>query len=213
MRDASVLKEDTKDFISNCKFDIFVALHRSYYVGVGNKESDIQATHAACKTICGLRMEKMFNGRTLVINLDVLFGKFMEITPLLPDDASKWSTQLCSSYFNALTPELRVRMQSDDFVFPALNQLNSKKDQMDALQIVKDKTSTAFKKLKDETDLKSSIIARSSSGQAHRTGNQFVTEERAEPTALSNPTSSARNANTANIILAYGQHAATNESY
>jgi hypothetical protein len=31
---------------------------RNYYVGVGNKESDVQATNTACKTI-GEQMEKM----------------------------------------------------------------------------------------------------------------------------------------------------------
>jgi len=104
-KDASVLKEDIDDFFDNCKFDIFMVSCRSYYVGVGNRESDIQATHAACKSICELRMEEKVSGRIIVLNPDVLFSKFMEITPLLPDDASKWSTQLCSAYSNALTPE------------------------------------------------------------------------------------------------------------
>jgi len=171
---------------------------RSYYVGVGNKESDIQAMHAACKTICGLRMEEKINGRTVVINP---VGKFMKIAPLLPDDASNWSTQLCFSYFNALPPELRVRMENDDFVMPALNQLNSKKDQIDALQIVRDKTSTALKKMKDETDLISLIIARSNGRQVRRTG-------QTEPTAPP----AARNDGNANRILTYGQKSPAEET-
>ena len=207
-KDASVLKEDIDDFFDNCKFDIFMVSCRSYYVGVGNRESDIQATHAACKSICELRMEEKVSGRIVVLNPDVLFRKFMEITPLLPDDASKWSTQLCSAYFNALTPELRVRMENDSFVMPALNQLNTKKDQIDALQIVRDKTSTAFKKLKDETDLISSIIARSSNGQARRTGNQFVTEDRTQPATPP----AVRNDATASRILAYGQKSPAEET-
>jgi len=201
LRDASDLKEDIDNFVDNCKFDIFMASCRSYYVGVWNRESDIQATHAACKFICGLRMEEKVNGRIVAINPDVLFSKFMEITPLLPDDASKWSTQLCSAYFNALTPELRVRIENDNFVMPVLNQLNSKKDQIDALQIVRDKTSTAFKKLKDEMDLISSNIARSNNGQVRRTGNQFVTEDGTQPA----PPPAVRNDANANRILAYGQ--------
>jgi len=153
-------------------------------------------------------MEEKVSGRIVVLNPDVLFRKFMEITPLLPDDASKWSTQLCSAYFNALTPELRVRMENDSFVMPALNQLNTKKDQIDALQIVRDKTSTAFKKLKDETDLMSSIIARSSNGQARRTGNQFFTEDGTQPAT---PTVVRNDAN-ASRILAYGQKSPAEET-
>ena len=208
LKDASVLKEDIDDFVDHCKFDIFMASCRSYYVGVENSESDIQATHAACKSICELRMEEKVNGRIIVLNPDVLFSKFMEITPLLPDNASKWSTQLCSAYFNALTPELRARMENDSFIMPALNQLNTKKDQIDALQIVRDKTSTAFKNLKDQTDLITSIIARSSNGQARRTGNQFVTEDAtqaATPTVVSNDANASR-------ILAYGQKSPAEET-
>lgn len=208
LKDASVLRDDIADFVDNCKFDISMASCRSYYVGVMNTESDIQATHAACKSICELRMEERVNGRIVVLNPDALFSKFMEITPQLPDDASKWSTQLCSAYFNALTPELRVRMENDSFVMPALNQLNTKKDQIDALQIVRDKTSTAFKKLKDETDLISSIIARSSNGQARRTGNQLVMEDGTQPATPTVP----RNDANASRILAYDQKSPAEET-
>ena len=99
-------------------------------------------------------------------------------------------------------------MENDSFVMPALNQLNTKKDQIDALQIVRDKTSTAFKKLKDETDLISSIIARSSNGQARRTGNQFVTEDRTQPATPP----AVRNDATASRILAYGQKSPAEET-
>jgi len=208
LRESSVLKEDIDGFFDNCKFDIFVTSCRSY-VGVLSRESDIQAMHAACKSICGLRMKEKVNGRIVVLNPDVLFSKFMEITPLLPDDASKWSTQLCSAYFNELTPELRVRMENDNFVMPALNQLNSRKDQIDALQIVRDKSSTTFKKLKDETDLIPSIITRSNNaGQARRMRNQFIAEDGTQPA----PPPAVRNDANANIILAHGHKSPAEET-
>jgi len=89
------LREQIDKFIDEGKFDFFISSCRNYYVGVGSKESDTQATHAACKVINLLTMEYKDNGRTIVDNPDDLIGKFMEVTPLLPDDASKWSTQLC----------------------------------------------------------------------------------------------------------------------
>jgi len=42
------------------------------------------------------------------------------------------------SYFNALTDELKVKMENDNFVVPVLNNLNNKKEQIDALQIVRE---------------------------------------------------------------------------
>ena len=213
LKNAVTVRDEVEEFVEHCKFDIFMASCRNYYVGVGSNESDTQATHAACKSICGLRMEEKVNGRTVIYNPDVLFGKFMELTPLLPDDASKWSTQLCTSFFNALTPELRVKMENDTFEMPALNQLNSKRDQIDALQTVRDMSAMAFKKLKEETDLIASIIARQSGGQSRRTGNQFVTESREFVQSASNQPPPVHPPNdTANRILAYGQKSPAEET-
>ena len=46
------------------------------------------------------------------------------------------------SVFNALTKDLKAKMENDDFRMPALNNLNNKSEQIDALQIVGEKTST-----------------------------------------------------------------------
>lgn len=67
LKNAATVRDEIEDFIEHCKFDIFMASCRNYYVGVGTKESDTQATHAACKSICGLRMEEKFNVRMLCI--------------------------------------------------------------------------------------------------------------------------------------------------
>jgi hypothetical protein len=66
-------------FSDSCKLDVFMASCRNYYVGVGSKESDVQATNTACKTIGELRMEYKVNGRTVQDNPDVLFGKWNRI--------------------------------------------------------------------------------------------------------------------------------------
>ena len=62
---------------------------------------------------------------------------------------------------------------------PSLNTLNYKKEQIDALQIVREKVSTSFQKLHDETTLITFIIVRSNPGAAApcRTGGQFIIEE------------------------------------
>jgi len=49
-------------------------------------------------------------------------------------------------------------MENDGFIMPTLNQLNSKNNQIDA-QKVRKKATSAFKKLKDETDLIRQIMA------------------------------------------------------
>ena len=132
----------------------------------------------------------------------------MEVTPLLPDDASQWSTQLCSSYFNSLTDELKARMENDNCVMPALNNLNNKKVQIDALQIVREKSSAAFKKLNDETKLIKQIMLTSGGTAPHRTGVQFITEA-AEREHHRPPTPSA--VPPAGILL-YGQQSPAEET-
>ena len=205
---SKALREEIDRFIDACKLDVFIGSCKNYYVGVGNKESDTQATHAACNTINKLRMEYKANGRTVVDNPDVLFGKFMEFTPLLPDDASKWSTQLCSAFFNALTEDLRARMENDNFVMPSLNMLNFKKDQIDALQVVREKSSVAFKRLNDETTLITTIMTRNGH---RRTGGQFVTEEETSPLPPTPSATDIPERPTAGVY-AYGQRSPAEET-
>lgn len=121
-------RDDIDKFIDKCKFDVFIEACRGYFVGMQSKESSAQATHEACKQISALKQTYKDgpSGKTITDNPDMLFGKFMSLVPTLPDDATKWSIQLCYSYYNALTLELRTRMESDDFVMPKLNLLLTK---------------------------------------------------------------------------------------
>ena len=61
----AVMREQVEEFIDSCKLDVFLASHRNYYVGVGNKEWEVQATNAACETISELRMEYKVNNRMM----------------------------------------------------------------------------------------------------------------------------------------------------
>jgi len=61
-----------------------------------------------------------------------------------------------------------------------LNKLKNEKDQIDTLQIVWEKSSAAFKKLKDETNLIKHILVTSGGVPPQRTGVQFITPEAAE---------------------------------
>lgn len=92
-----------------------------------------------------------------------------------------------------------------------LNQLHSKKDQIDT-QIVTDMSATAFKKLKEETDLIASIIARQNGGQACRTGNQFVTERKEVVPSASDQQPVPEYDATAYRVLAYGQRSPAEET-
>ena len=207
------IKEKIDTFVDSCKFDVFLDACRNYYVGLGSDESDIQATHAACKAINKLQQEYKVAGRYMKDNPDVFFGKFMDVVPMLPDDSSKWSTQLCTAYFNALTPELKSRMENDGFIMPALNQLNSKKDQIDALQKVREKATSAFKKLKDETDLIKQIMAATgNNGSAAGRGRVFVTNEATNAAApVPAPAPAPAPNENGGTVLVYGQQASPAE--
>ena len=98
---------------------------------------------------------------------------------------------------------------------PSLNTLNYKKEQIDALQIVREKASTAYKRLRDETTLIASIIARSNPGVAapRRTGGQFVIEENTiHPASPVSHMSTLTPVPPTTEIFAYGQKSPAEET-
>ena len=177
-------RDDIDKFIDKCKFDVFIEACRGYFVGMQSKESSAQATHEACKQISALKQAYKDgpSGKMITDNPDMLFGKFMSLVPTLPDDATKWSIQLCYSYYNALTLELRTRMESDDFVMPKLNLLLTKRTQIDAVQEVREQANTAYKHLQEQSNLIRKLMGQQGVAGGHRRpGSHHNTQQYQDP--------------------------------
>ena len=94
---------------------------------------------------------------------DDLYGKFIGIMAGLPDDASKWSLPLCTTFFSALSISLQEKMDEDSFDMPSHSGLTSKKLQLKALCQVWEAAVKSFKALNDEEKRLRRLMGSSSS--------------------------------------------------
>ena len=83
-------------------------------------------------------------------NSDVLCSKYIGIVVGLPDDASKWSLPLCTTYFSALVISLQDKIDEENFDMLSHSGLLTKTLHMQALHIVREAAAKSFKALNDE---------------------------------------------------------------
>ena len=84
--------------------------------------------HEICKSISDLlKIRKGSGGRNEELTLDALYAAYIGVITGLPEDASLWSITLCSSFFSALSPNLRDKMEEEDtFRMSAISGMSSK---------------------------------------------------------------------------------------
>ena len=67
--------------------------------------------------------------------MNELFDKFTSLSVILPDDATIWLIQLCSSFLSALTKDFSKQLTTESsFIMPNLTTLTSKAKQLDSLR-------------------------------------------------------------------------------
>ena len=122
-------------YAENCMFDVFLAIVRHDYVGTLDVVSETKMIHDTCKKLSALRMAyKLPNSNRMHLDTpDDLFSKFLGTVAGLPDDASKWSLPLFTTYFSALVVLLQDKMEEDKFEMPLHSGLITKKLQVVSL--------------------------------------------------------------------------------
>ena len=91
----------------------------------------------------------------------------------LPDDATGFSIQLCSTYYGGLTPEIRTQMDKDKFRMPVISGgFTMKRKQLEALRkVTRTAASSAYKTVKEETNRIKKLMGQMYNGG--RSGNSF----------------------------------------
>ena len=99
-----------------------------------------------CKKLSSLKQEWVLgDGKPSVDTPDELFNRTLQLATWLPDDATTWPLQLCSTYFSVLTSNLSHQMTEEDkFVMPVLHLLTTKASQLNALRSVRTSAATSF---------------------------------------------------------------------
>ena len=101
-----------RDYADKCKLDIFMHLCRLNYVGNDEIDSSLHVQEI-CRQINIIKQVYHSSGRSRTDTPDELFDRFSHESISLPNDATTWSIQLCSSYLSALTPELSEKITTD----------------------------------------------------------------------------------------------------
>lgn len=145
-----------RHFAERCMFDVVLELCQSDYVGSNNVTDSTLAVQEVCKEIGSIQQEfKERNGKRNIRCPDEIFSKYLQLTPSLPCDTSLWTLQLSSTYFNALTNDLKDRMISDGFKMPSTSGEQSKDKELAALRKVREAATSTYKKLCDELKMMS----------------------------------------------------------
>jgi hypothetical protein len=100
---------------------------------------------------------------------EVLFQKFSDITVGLPEDATHWSIQLCSTYYGALIKEIRLQMTRNKFRMPSINGgFDTKIAQLKALRTVRTAAVASHDSVEAENDrIKKLMSQMNGSGTRH----------------------------------------------
>ena len=102
---------------------------------------------------------RMVDGKLHTATPDELFDQFSEVSVSLPDSASSWTLQLCSSYLSALTSDFSEAITSEKIlVMPDLSILTSKSLQLDALRTVRSQASTSYHELQKEKEKMTTLL-------------------------------------------------------
>ena len=168
-----------REFGDTCKLDIFLYLCQLNYVGHSKVDTTMN-TQEVCSSIGELRQNYTHSGQPKTDTPEELFNKFTALTVNLPDNATTWSIQLCSTYFSALNKELVENMTTDTtFKMPDLTTLTSKALQLEALRSVRNQATKSFKVLKKQKDLMSKMLRSLQTG--NRGENLFLQSDRNVP--------------------------------
>jgi len=136
-----------------CRLDVYLHACRKFCVG-NAKVDENTSTIEVCREISGLSQKwRDSHGRMIVDTPEELFSKFMALVESLPDCAKGWPIQICSTYYIALSSTISDRMMnSDDYKSPSLVSLDSKEDQLEALEVVRERATLHYKKLMVEDE-------------------------------------------------------------
>ena len=84
---------------------------------------------------------------------------FNELTVNLPEDATKWTLQLCSAYLSALSKDLSERITSESsFIMPNLSTLTTKALRLEALTVVHTLASSSYRELEKEEKIMTTLL-------------------------------------------------------
>ena len=131
-------------------FDVFVHCCCLDYVGSEDNIAAMRAVTEVCTHISALSQQfrDPKNGHWFIPTPNQLYDQYLELILNLPSYTTKWTIQLSSQYYQALTEELRDMMTDDNyFSLIVKNEIPSKEESVAALRVVRAHAVWVYKKL------------------------------------------------------------------
>jgi hypothetical protein len=176
-------------YADKCMFDKFKQACRNDYVGDDEAADPLLAIQDICDKLSRLRQAYKINNRQVVDHPEVLFQKFSDITVGLPEDATHWSIQLCSTYYGALIKEIKLQMTRDKFKMPSINGgFGTKTTQLKALRTVRTAAVAAHDSVEAENDRIKKLVSQMNGGSTRHNHNSHYFTSTEEDTAPSSDT-------------------------
>ena len=141
------------DFSEICRLDVYLHACRNFYVGSFNivKNNSAQEVYREISVLRQERQDK--HGKIIIDDPEELFTKFLSLAGSLTDYAERGPIQLCSTHYTALSREISDRMiYSDDYTASSLIGIDTKKAQLEVLQIVREGVTIQHKELVAENE-------------------------------------------------------------
>ena len=190
-------------YADDCLLDVFLDVCRQDYVGRVDINARKKLVHAICKNIADLlQVKKGAGGKVEELTPDALYASYIGVVAGFPEDASLWSLTLSSSYFSALSPSLRDKMEEEEtFRMPSISGMGSKTKQLERLRTVRSAAVIAYKKLNDKRERMSKLmleLGRKRDGGHHQleVGDQYNLDSRTSHQFRVSAFTSIRNINT-----------------
>jgi hypothetical protein len=178
---------ELREYARACMYDVYVRSCRSDYVGEDVDSNHTLSTHEICKQVSTLKMRYRENNKWKTDDPDELYRKYLDLLPGLPNNSNTWTIQIYSSYYMALTTELKDEMISDGFIMPnAADQLGVKTKQIALLRSVRADAVRSFKGLNDKAKQMRNIMVQMGGG---RQGSSYAHYEHQEEQEQNPPSS------------------------
>ena len=150
IEDTTLIPKLIHKFFSECKYDVFVSICRDDYVGTNFVPNNSQAIQEICSKIQYFKMEYNVGTTQKTCHPNDLYTKYLTLASSLPTDSTAWNIVLCTTFYNALSNDLRNKMLEEKFCIPSLHTLTTKATQLSALRHVKESAATAYTNMLNE---------------------------------------------------------------
>lgn len=95
-----------RDYSKRCKLDVFIQICMLDYVGYNKVDTSLNVHDVCCQILTVKERYIISQGNIVTDTPDEIIDKSSALSDSLPDGATTWSIQLCSSFLSAITENL-----------------------------------------------------------------------------------------------------------